>query len=201
MEKCTTTCRLILCCENPSKVIDPVRSRCLGIRVAAPKESEIVTILNHVASLEHLFLPPKLAARIAKLSQRNIRRALLSLETCAATNSTLTDDLTIHPPDWFSFIQSIASDILSDQSPQRLLSTRDKLYDLLSKCIPPDLIIKSLVSTILPKLDDDLKANMLKSAALYEHRIQLGSKPIFHLEAFIANFMAHYKAFILSMFG
>ena len=42
MEKCTSSCRLILCCNNPSKVIDPLRSRCLGIRVAAPTEAEIV---------------------------------------------------------------------------------------------------------------------------------------------------------------
>ncbi|KAF1781433.1 P-loop containing nucleoside triphosphate hydrolase [Phytophthora cactorum] len=37
MEKYTATCRLILCCNNPSKVIDPLRSRCLGVRVGAPR--------------------------------------------------------------------------------------------------------------------------------------------------------------------
>jgi len=36
MEKYASTCRLILCCNSQSKVIEPVRSRCLGIRVAAP---------------------------------------------------------------------------------------------------------------------------------------------------------------------
>jgi len=41
MEKYSSSCRLILCCNNPSKVIDPVRSRCLGIRVAAPSYDEV----------------------------------------------------------------------------------------------------------------------------------------------------------------
>lgn len=41
MEKYSASCRLILCCNNPSKVIDPVRSRCLGIRVAAPSVDEV----------------------------------------------------------------------------------------------------------------------------------------------------------------
>ena len=41
MEKYSSSCRLILCCNNPSKVIDPVRSRCLGIRVAAPSDDEV----------------------------------------------------------------------------------------------------------------------------------------------------------------
>ena len=48
MEKCTSSCRLILCCNNPSKVIDPLRSRCLGIRVAAPTEAEIVAARDGV---------------------------------------------------------------------------------------------------------------------------------------------------------
>jgi replication factor C subunit 3/5 len=34
---------------------------------------------------------------------------------------------------------------------------------------------------------------MLFHAASYEHRMQGGSKPIFHLEAFAAKFMAVYK--------
>ena len=41
MEKYAVTCRLILCCDSPSKLIAPLRSRCLGIRVAAPCEDEV----------------------------------------------------------------------------------------------------------------------------------------------------------------
>jgi replication factor C subunit 3/5 len=41
MEKYSSTCRLILCCNSQSKVIEPVRSRCLGVRVAAPTEDEV----------------------------------------------------------------------------------------------------------------------------------------------------------------
>lgn len=41
MEKYATTCRLILICNSPSKVIEPVRSRCLGIRVASPTEDQV----------------------------------------------------------------------------------------------------------------------------------------------------------------
>jgi replication factor C subunit 3/5 len=41
MEKYTSTCRLILCSNNQSQVIEPVRSRCLGIRVAAPTVDQV----------------------------------------------------------------------------------------------------------------------------------------------------------------
>ena len=45
MEKYASTCRLILCCQNPSKVIDPVKSRCLGIRIPAPSHDDVSVIL------------------------------------------------------------------------------------------------------------------------------------------------------------
>ena len=41
MEKYSSTCRLILCCNNQSKVIEPVRSRCLGIRIGAPSHDDV----------------------------------------------------------------------------------------------------------------------------------------------------------------
>ena len=52
MEKYTATCRLILCCNSTSKVIPAIRSRCLGVRVAAPTVDEV-----HVMSIciSHIF--------------------------------------------------------------------------------------------------------------------------------------------------
>ncbi|GFH25171.1 DNA replication factor C complex subunit 3, partial [Haematococcus lacustris] len=38
MEKYGAACRLIMVCNNVSKVMDPVRSRCMAIRVAAPSD-------------------------------------------------------------------------------------------------------------------------------------------------------------------
>jgi len=42
---------------------------------------------------------------------------------------------------------------------------------------------------------------VLQWAAYYEHRIQCGSKAIFHLEAFVAKFMSIYSKFLISTFG
>lgn len=41
MEKYVSTCRLILCCNSTSKIIEPLRSRCLSIRVPAPSHQEV----------------------------------------------------------------------------------------------------------------------------------------------------------------
>merc|ERR1719293_141073 len=41
MERYMKTCRIILLCETASKIIAPLRSRCLPIRVAAPTIDEV----------------------------------------------------------------------------------------------------------------------------------------------------------------
>jgi replication factor C subunit 3/5 len=38
-------------------------------------------------------------------------------------------------------------------------------------------------------------------AAFYEDRMVTGSKDIFHLEAFIAKYMALYKEYLVNLFG
>lgn len=42
MEKYMATCRLILCSTSTSKVIGPIRSRCLAIRVPLPTTEEVM---------------------------------------------------------------------------------------------------------------------------------------------------------------
>ncbi len=56
--------------------------------------------------------------------------------------------------------------------------------------------VQSLLAELLPNCDGELKADVTQMAAYYEHRLQLGSKAIFHLEAFVAKFMSIYKRFV-----
>lgn len=83
MEKYTSSMRLILCCNSLSKIIAPVRSRCLLLRVGRPEEAEIAKVLQHVSSKEGYNLPKELAINIAQHADRNMRAALLSLESTA----------------------------------------------------------------------------------------------------------------------
>ena len=216
-------------CTNPCKVIAPIRSRCLCLRVAAPTVEEVSAVLLAVAHKEGVKCPPALAERIARASDRNLRRAVLTLEACKVRSSAqaavpaarvprrrrphvshalrrshsfsqvqqypMVESQQIQLPDWQLYIAAVADDILREQSPKALLALRGKLYELLSNCIPPELIMKHLVGHLLKTAPGGpaLKHEMLFHAASYEHRMQGGSKPIFHLEAFAAKFMAVYK--------
>lgn len=158
MEKYSAACRLVLCCNNVSKVrvglgwvrrspvrcccwrepllrgvlaapmrpwlplllcphswaspppqaqvIEPVRSRCLCIRVAAPSQQQIEEQLGRVAASEKLTLPPALSARLASSCDRNLRRALLSLEACRVQQYPFAEDQQVAAPDWELYIQA-----------------------------------------------------------------------------------------------
>ncbi|KAJ7566381.1 hypothetical protein O6H91_02G100000 [Diphasiastrum complanatum] len=201
MEKYSAACRLVLCCNSASKVIEAVRSRCLNVRITAPAEDEIVKVLLHVAKKEGLQLSPAFAGRIAFHSNRNLRRAILSLEACKVHQYPFTDSQPVQTTDWEQYIVEVASDIMNEQSPKRLFLVRGKLYELLVNCIPPELILKRLLLELMKKLDSELKHEVCHWAAFYEHRMQLGQKAIFHLEAFVAKFMSIYKKFLIATFG
>lgn len=55
---------------------------------------------------------------------------------------------------------------------------------------------QGLVTELLSNCDGQLKTEVAHMAAYYEHRLQLGNKAIYHLEAFVAKFMAMYKKFM-----
>ena len=203
MEKYSSSCRLILCCNNQSKVMDAVRSRCLGIRIAAPSVDDICYAMKHVANKEEITLQDELCVSIARESSRNLRRALLMLETSRvnAGSKILKYEQGVQKTDWELYITQLAAEITKEQSPQRLMAAREKLYELLINCIPANIIIKTLAMELMKNLDDELKHDVLEAAAFYEHRIALGSKDIFHLEAFIAKFMAIYKQYLNDLFA
>jgi|ERR1712086_370356 len=198
MEKYQANCRLVLFCNNPCKVIEPLRSRCLGIRVPAPSAAEISGVLNQICKKEGLQeLPEQLASRIVQQSGHNLRRAILSLEACKAQSYPFNENTPVAIPDWHRFITETATAIVEQQSTKRLQLVRGKLFELLANCIPATVIFEVLSEELMKKMDSSIKPQVVHWAAHYEAQCQMGTKPIFHLEAFVAKIMSVYKKVLL----
>ena len=108
------TCRIIANCESLSKVIMPLKSRCLQIRVPAPKEQVLSDLLKKIATKENFELPPQVAMSIAHHSRRNIRRAIMMLQTLKLKTPNLTANSQVPKPDYESFIAEIAHDVVNE---------------------------------------------------------------------------------------
>ena len=192
MEKYSRNLRLILVANTTSRIIGPIRSRCLLVRCAAPKDSDVVRVLQQVASKEKINLSSELAKRLAASADGNLRRALLTLETVHAkhhSSNALPADAVLAPPDWEAYISTLATSIVSTQTPGQILTVRQGLYELITHCIPPPLILATLLKELVGKVDDGCKPDLVRWAAFYEHRLAMGSKAIFHLEGFVAKAM------------
>lgn len=196
MEKYMQTCRLILCCNSTSKVIPAVRSRCLCLRVSAPSNDQITTLIKQTCKLEGISIPQELAVRIAKKSNRNLRRALLMAEAAYVAQYPFTNDQEINEPDWELYLRETARLIVQQQNVERIINIRERLYELLCHCIPADIIFKGLLKELLSVCDGQIKPEVVQIAAEMEHKMNLGDKQIFYLEAFVIKFMSTYKKFM-----
>lgn len=198
MEENLASCRLILCAESSSRIIAPIKSRCLLIRVAAPKHEDIVKILMTVGAKENCgaFLTNDVAQKIALDSGRNLRRALLMLETMNA-DYLVNGKCKGTQPVWLSYIKRCAKLITECQTVPQLLQLRAAFYELEAHLIPPELVFRTLVTELLKYGDIRTKNSLLELAACYEHKMRIGSKRIFHFEAFVAKFMVVFKRNLL----
>lgn len=195
MEKYMKTCRIILMCDSASKIIAPLRSRCLAVRVGAPNTEDVQRILQKVAAAESLTLPPEFAFKVAEKSGRDLRRAVLLLESAHAQANQFSKDQALPQEGWDMAIEKVARKILQDQSPRCAMEVRGMLYELLAACLPADFILKQLMYRLIAdQRDDVLKQKAMAAAAHFESTMRQGSKDIFHLEAFVLRFMADFRA-------
>jgi len=195
MERYMKTCRIILTCDSASKIIPPLRSRCLPVRVGAPTLDQVQAVLMKTAAKEKLNLPPELALKIAQGTGRDVRRAVLMMEVCYTQANSFSKDTPLLPEAWETAVDKVVKKILQEQSPRMAMEVRLSVYELLAACLPPDFIMKELCLRLLAsQTDDALKQKTIAAAAHFENTMRQGSKDIFHLEAFVLRFMADLKA-------
>ncbi|KAK7463409.1 Replication factor C (RF-C) subunit [Stygiomarasmius scandens] len=199
MEKYMSNMRIILCANSTSRLIAPIKSRCLLIRVAAPNGQEMQDVLQYVSKRAGFDLPPEAADKIIDDSNGNLRKAILCLEALKMQSPDLTGPLNIAKPDWETYCHKVADLIISEQSPARVMEVRQKFYELLSHCIPPTVILKTVADRVVERVDETIKADVMHWAAVYETRMRIGSKKIYHLEAWVVKVMSLYKHFFYDM--
>ncbi|CCE92958.1 replication factor C subunit 5 TDEL_0F01470 [Torulaspora delbrueckii] len=192
MEKYSRNIRLIMVCDSMSSIISPIKSRCLMVRCPAPTDQETIKILNEVVTAENVKLEsPEVLEKIATTSNGNLRTALLTLETMALNNEmNLRLNTPVIRPDWESVILKMANKIQKERSVGCLIECRAILYDLLAHCISARIILQELTFALMKNNNGDkVKIQIIESSSVFDERLSLGNKAIYHLEGFIAKVM------------
>lgn len=186
--------RIIMLCTETSKLIDPIRSRCLQIRMRGFRNEEIMSIYQDIASKEGLSVQKDVVDEVCMNSEGNLKRALCILELISynqlsSEKKKAKTDYSQFRLEWESKIDSIVEMIRTTPKPDTLLEIRKELYNLLISQISPSVILVKIMKGICRKLSFNTCKSAVAFALGYEERIRLGNKPIYHLEAFVASLM------------
>lgn len=182
MEKYSDTCRFILWCRSLNRIIEPLISRCLTIRVPSPSNSEIFQYLYKISLNEEISLTLDEYTELVKKTDGNIKTGLWLLEMIKhGHESTNTYDREIDIIKNLIIIPNIANIVLA----------RDRLYNLMITNVSKIKIFKDLLNSLLD--DDNIpiesKYKIIQSASLYEYNLMRGRREIIHLEAFSQKVM------------
>ncbi|KAI3721571.1 hypothetical protein L2E82_32587 [Cichorium intybus] len=140
MDYNSDVCKLVLCCHDDVRVLEPVKTRCHVIKLDSPVSHEIMEVLIQIARKEGFDLPMKFAAKIANKSKQNLRKAIMALESCKSHNYPFVEDQPI-AIGWENVLIELAAEILADPSHKRLFLVHGKLQKLLVEFVHPKLIL------------------------------------------------------------
>jgi replication factor C subunit 3/5 len=86
--------------------------------VPAPSTAEVVEVLTGISKREGFNLPRPLAQSISNFSKRNLRRAIMMLQTAKLKNENLTDKTYVPAPEYEVYTKDIAKAVIQEQSPK-----------------------------------------------------------------------------------
>ena len=189
MEKYMHNCRIIFNCESLSRVLPPLKSRCVQMRVPAPKKEEIASTLKLITGYEDFRVDDTLVQRIAGNCDRNMRKAIMILQTLKSQHNNMSAQLKMPVPGYEEVVETICNMALQEQTPKQLRLIRSKFYELLVKGITAEVVLTLMAKQLLRIVDNSAKLQVIEHAVQCDYRCMQGQKDIVHLEAFTAIVM------------
>ena len=184
MEKYADSCKFIFISNQLSKILEPLKSRCLMVRIPLPTDIMITSIILNVALKENIKLKGSDIIDIVKKSNNNINKVFWLLQ--------FMQHKIPYDTSWHSIIIIIV-DMCLDKSnynvknlPELIKELRNLLYQLFITNIDFNLIIKEIMNHMKSKISDNMiKYAIIEETSKFEYRISQGTRHIVHLEAYL----------------
>jgi replication factor C subunit 3/5 len=181
MEIYSRSCRFIMWCYSLSKVIEPLRSRCLCIHVPTQSHDDLIKWTFNIANLENIQLQPYTLYRILETSNGNLKKILWKMDLFKYRKKINNA--------YETSIQKLIKEIMGNCSIQKI---RDYIYNMMITNISSNIIIKDILNIILlnnNNIPNEKKLEIINCASEYEYRLSKSRRDINHIEAFINRIM------------
>ena len=188
MEKYADTCKFIFICDQLSKIIEPLRSRCLLIRVPLPNNLQIIETLTQISYRENIKLQRDDYIYILENCDSKINNAiwLLEMKKFGVPNTH----------SWIIVIDQMVDLVTSNEDlsnkfiQEFIKKTRELFYVLFITNIDVKKILLSLMKNLISRIDDiELKYKVVEIVSMFELRISQGTRYIVHLEAMMIQIL------------
>lgn len=189
MEKYTNSCRFILDCNYPSKIIDPIQSRCVLFRFESLKKDDVLKHLRIISDKENVNVSDKVLAEIFEISKGDLRKAINVLQSSSVLGDKVTNELVYevasmaHPKEIRECLElAVKGDFVK---------ARDLLFDtIISHGMSGLDVIKQIQKEIitLDNISAKTKIRLIGLVGEFEFRIVEGSDEFVQLESLLAQF-------------
>ncbi len=188
MEKYADICKFIFICDQLSKVIEPLRSRCLLIRVPLPTKDQIIESLLQISYRENIKISINEYNEILSRCDYQVNNAIWMLEAkrFGVENNSSWLDIIKQMVNLFFELGSLENnDILLF-----LKKIREFFYILFITNLDIKKILNHFLSEFIGKVDNlDLKFEIINIISEYEVRICEGTRYIVHIEAMMIKLL------------
>jgi len=193
MEMYTKTSSFILSCNYPSKIIDPIQSRCAIFRFAPIKKEDITTRLEYICNEENFGYTDEGISTIVYFTEGDMRKSINILQSAATEGEEVTEDAVY--------------DVISKSKPQDInnmvtaalsgdfMKARDLLREtmILQGTSGEDMIVQIYQDVTKRategRMDSNVYINLVEYIAETDFRIREGANPRIQLEALLAKFL------------
>jgi len=188
MEMYTVSTRFILIANYPSKIIEPIQSRCAVFRFTPLKKEDVVSRLQWICSVEKIDCREDALETIYDLSEGDMRRAINILQAAAAIGTVTVDNVyrvvgLAHPREVRQMIQYALSG--------NFIEARNQLRRLMIDYGLSGLdVIKQVHREIFSsdiKIPDEVRIMIADLAGEIQFRLVEGADDEIQLNAFLAR--------------
>lgn len=175
-------CRFIMWCENIDNVIDPLKSRCVCIRVPRPSKHRLFAYLVYTAILNKADPSMRDIDNIVEYSNCNVKKALWCLQLyIVGSNYTTTYD---------DAINTIIDFILKINF-KKMEIIRDVFFNIMITNISGVVILKDILQRLIrnKNLSNICKIEIATKTAEIEYNLIRGRRQIIHFDTYVIHVM------------
>ncbi|MDR2719993.1 MAG: replication factor C small subunit [Nitrososphaerota archaeon] len=191
METSSRTSRFILICNQSSKIIEPIQSRCAIFRFSRLDRAAMIEHLRVISKKENINISSEAVERIVDYAEGDLRHAINALQTASAHKEDGTVD------------EKVVSQIIGEASPKQVqlmlnkaingdfMEARRVMYDIIGTYgFTGAEIIRQMQKELfkISYITPEQKAEFSNILGEYDYRLTQGANSDLQLSALLAQF-------------